>query len=131
MWASSPDFASLDPSGVTSIVGHSIKGVALIGGTVSKRGPYAMNVGYLKSANEKLFGPKGLSVQIMDTKNLPMELGLQPDAPINLPLGPATMSRGQKGKAALIFSQPWTPLTASYVLLQATFRAYLYMGPQR
>jgi hypothetical protein len=91
-------FASLDPSGVTSIVGHSIKGVALIGGTVSKRGPYALKVSYLKSANEKLFGPKGLSVQIIDTENLRVELGLKPDVPIVLPLDPATMSMGQKDK---------------------------------
>jgi hypothetical protein len=93
--------APLDPSCVTNIVGYSIKGAALIGGKVSKRGPYAMKVGYLKSANEKLFGPKGLSVQIINTENLRIELGLRPDAPIILPPDPATMSMGREEKWGL------------------------------
>lgn len=120
--------AFLDPSGVTKIVGHSIKGVALIGGTVFKRGPDVIKIRYLKRANETFFRPKGLSVQIVDTKTLRIELGLRPDAPLVLPLDQATLSMGQKEKCEIQSASYYTEANSEWLLVRDLDRTSIKPG---
>ena len=76
----------LDPTKITILIGQSIKVAGLHAKWASQSGPVSRKKDFIAIANEEIFNPRGLKVEIVDSKHLKRSLRLASDAPLLAPL---------------------------------------------
>jgi len=67
------------PHHIPALVGSSLQATAKIANAVTSKTRVA---GLLKTANEEIFAPQGLKVEILDTEKLKQKLGIDPSKPL-------------------------------------------------
>ncbi|KAG9524611.1 hypothetical protein KCV07_g1766, partial [Aureobasidium melanogenum] len=72
-------FVGMVPHHIPALIGGSLQATAKIAGAVTSKTRVAK---LLKSANEEIFGPRGLKVEIVDTETLKQKLGIDGSKPL-------------------------------------------------
>ncbi|KAG9906418.1 hypothetical protein KCU98_g14998, partial [Aureobasidium melanogenum] len=72
-------FVGMVPHHIPALIGGSLQATAKIAGAVTSKTRVAK---LLKSANEEIFGPQGLEVEIVDTETLKQKLGIDGSKPL-------------------------------------------------
>ncbi|KAF4633691.1 hypothetical protein G7Y89_g4436 [Cudoniella acicularis] len=75
-----------DPTRITALVGKGIVVAGMAARWASINGPLSRKKDFLSLANKEIFNPKGLRVEIVDSKDLRKFLGLAKDDPLIAPL---------------------------------------------
>lgn len=106
---------AFDPTGITKLVGSSVKLSASLGSIAYVKGPVSKRHIFLSKANKEIFSPRGLKVSTVHGKALRKILGVDPKFPLCAPLMTSwvvpsreQLSKGQRAKirvAGRIFNQ--------------------------
>ncbi|KAG9642994.1 hypothetical protein KCU86_g8722, partial [Aureobasidium melanogenum] len=72
-------FVGMVPHHIPALIGGSLQATAKIAGAATSKTRVAK---LLKSANEEIFGPRGLKVEIVDTETLKRKLGIDGSKPL-------------------------------------------------